>query len=142
IWDHTSGTYYRSAVHIGVGGQVILQMPSAPPINQWVHFAVTWDGSNLIMYIDGVVFASLVATNNWPTLSENANVFILSSKGPQYYINGSVANVGVWSSCITSNDVLSLYTGIDQTTVEAGTQIFYDPLMTGVTTPVGPTLTN
>lgn len=144
IWDHTLSTYYRAAVHINSNAlpPTVLNMPTAPPINQWIHIGVTFDGTTLSMYLNGRLLTSS-GVNGAPNPSQgDPNIWILGAKGPQFYMDGSIGDVGVWSVCLSAGEVLSLFTGTSPTTVQAGSQLFFDPLNTGVATPVGPTLTN
>jgi hypothetical protein len=77
---------------------------STPPTNTWHHIVGTYDGSNLIFYLNGVLTASagIVATPNQN--SDNLNVI-----QPDYPINGRLANARVYNRALTATEVLQNY---------------------------------
>lgn len=75
----------------------------------WSHLAVTADGSNMYLYLNG----SQIATSAVSTLgSENIDFFIGAinyGAGIQRYFNGSIDEVGIWSRALSGAEVTQLY---------------------------------
>jgi hypothetical protein len=79
----------------------------SPVLNTWNHLVITWDGTTLKGYINGVVTS--VPQTVVPV--SNVNDFVL---GYNYatsgaYFNGRIDEVGVWSRALTASEVTSLY---------------------------------
>jgi hypothetical protein len=75
----------------------------------WVHVVVTWDTSNLRMYINGVEETPVAVTGN---AANFATAFTfgkrLYSGSPTWYA-GSLDELGVWSRALSSDEVKYLY---------------------------------
>lgn len=81
--------------------------------NTWHHIIVTWDNTKLVLYIDGVAkvtkSATTTATNK--VVSDNINI------GGNIYkfgsnvsgLNGKIALVKIYDSCLSAADVADLY---------------------------------
>ena len=81
--------------------------------NAWHHIIVTWDNTKLVLYIDGVAkvtrSATTTATNK--IVSDNINI------GGNIYkfgsnvsgLNGKIALVKLYDSCLSATDVSDLY---------------------------------
>jgi subtilisin-like proprotein convertase family protein len=84
------------------------------PINQFTHLAGTWDGSNLRIYINGVLDATL-ATPSAPRLS-TAGFYIggFNSRGAEglaigQYLNGTIDEIGYFNVALDATNIAAIY---------------------------------
>jgi len=67
----TAGGKLRFAIARN-GAEQILEAPSALPVGQWCHVAVTLDGARGVLYLDGAPVASgAITTRPWELLARN-----------------------------------------------------------------------
>jgi hypothetical protein len=78
------------------------------PLNQWVHVAGTWDGSNTRLYINGILDKTTSVTG---TISTNSIAVTVGSSHnrPAYTINGYINEARIYSTALSANDILDLY---------------------------------
>ncbi len=77
------------------------------PLTTWTHFAGVWDGTNWIIYKNGISFAS-VAGGAPPTLANNLGIGAITGGGR--YWNGYIDSVRMQSRALNANEMLQLYT--------------------------------
>jgi fibronectin type 3 domain-containing protein len=111
--DRMQGSYYLSAnrdtfhFYIGANGvdQVYAATPSLIETNRWYHVAGTYDGSNVKIYVDGVLRgttpASSIATGNTGLLTLGYH----NMTGWEYYLGGSMGEVRIWSTARTESEI-------------------------------------
>ncbi len=93
----------------GPGGEQQINAPYALPTNSWVHVAVTLDGSNGILYLDGTP----VATNNsltirpWQTTPHNNNLG-KSQFAADPLFNGRMASFRIFGRALTAAEIQDL----------------------------------
>jgi hypothetical protein len=91
---------------------------------------VTNSSGGLSLYLDGNLIAESSAGDSWPTTT-NAQVGAGHTSAGWSYFTGSIADVGAWSSALTSSAVSSLYatsSAINQWGVYAATTNADGPL--------------
>ena len=96
----------------------------------WHHLVVTYDQSALKVYIDG----NLEATPSLPSsnYATSSGLTIGSWSDNNRYFNGSIDEVGIWNTALTSTQVQSIYdaTGTnltkDLTTVSGSNLIYWN----------------
>lgn len=93
---------------IGATNESVTDTGNALPANTWSHLAATYDGSDLALYVDGVLADSTAAsgaisTNNflW-TIGRNAD----ASSG---HFAGRVDEVKIYSTALSANEVEAEY---------------------------------
>jgi len=75
----------------------------------WEHWAITYDGTNVVGYKNGAQVATGAETLN--TGGGTATpLYIGSSPTPDTYLTGSVDSVSVYSAALTSAEISALYT--------------------------------
>ena len=82
---------------------------------QWHHICLTFDNSTTttIVYEDGISVTSNTTTGG--TLNPTATNLWISSGGATLYNSGSISNVSVWNTALTSAQVTEIYSeGIPQ----------------------------
>ncbi|HVR84744.1 MAG TPA: LamG domain-containing protein [Planctomycetota bacterium] len=93
----------RTATDYMVGNQVI-------PTGVWTHLAVVYDGTNKVIYINGVQDATQVATV--VPASSTADLHVGKDDWARNYY-GNVDEVKLFNGALTATEVLELYDGID-----------------------------
>ena len=82
-------------------------------LNTWQMQTVTYDASETMMklYVDGV----LIGNDNSNTLTANDNEPLRIGAGatnqdtPKYWFNGKIDEVAIWSSTLSSDEIVQLY---------------------------------
>ena len=107
------------------GGSFQFHYGNALPINQWVHFAVTYTaGGNLQTYINGVLDETVAfvtpLTNTYPLNLGRVTTFTTD------YLNGNMDEVSVWSRVLSAAEISAMFSDgglpADQTSLVA----YYD----------------
>ena len=105
-----TGTY-RTAAYAGVtlnGTEYVLQ-PTSPAsnINTWVYFVVTRQGGTMTLYRNGVQIAQ--RTDLPATATANLNGDIGDQANGNYYLNGRIDDVAIYTSALSASTIASHY---------------------------------
>jgi hypothetical protein len=88
------------------GAQTVTTSLSTISLNTW-HFAVvTYDGSTLRLYLDGVLQGSIPVSSS---ITVNSNMYVGSEGWATSYGNYEISNLQVYSSALSANSVKALY---------------------------------
>jgi len=83
--------------------------------NEWYHLAATWDGTNLKLYINGLLDTTQAASNATGTIQNNSNTLRIGNNGGSGYANAIVNNTSIFNEALTSTEVMKLYSnGVPQ----------------------------
>jgi len=100
-----TGTTVRARIDTGVTANY-----DASPytVGQWEHVGLTYDGSNLDIYINGAVAASHpksgdIIASNQETIIGNVNT------ADSRYFNGKIDNVMIYDRALTSQEIQQIY---------------------------------
>jgi hypothetical protein len=74
-------------------------------IAQWHHYAATYDGANMRIWIDGVNVASMAQTG---AIASNANPLYFGRNGTTY-IKAQMDEMRLYNAALTSTDIANLY---------------------------------
>lgn len=78
-------------------------------LNQWKNLIVTFDGTNLKYYVNGV----LEGNSNAIFTQNNRNIFIGARQfhlnGPDFFFDGKIDDVGLWNRALTPQEVSQLF---------------------------------
>lgn len=86
-----------------------------PTVHHWHHIALTYDGSNIKLYVNGVIDSNVTSS---PTITQSSTPFTIASGSNGYH--GRVDDVRISNEALTSTEIASLFTaGI------SGSQIAY-----------------
>jgi len=113
----------------GSGGWVSIQNNVGIVTNQWYHIVSTWDGSNIKMYVDGVLQTNTASVSQ---IVYSIDISATIGKYATSYFNGSIDEVAVWNTALTSTQVSEIYnaTGTnltkDLTTVSGSNLIYWN----------------
>lgn len=110
IFNQTSVTGFIVGSN-GTGGEsTVTNTPLA--LNQWHHITMTYDGSQIKLFLNGV----LTSTQNYTgamNISGNSAISIGESNqanGYWYHTDGKIDNVGIWNRALTISEIQQLYT--------------------------------
>jgi len=100
-------------------------------INQWTHIAGTYNGSNIIVYINGVQSNSVSPTGTYG--GDTSNWGIGATSGGSTPFNGSIDEVRIWNRSMSADEVWAIYNmgaagGVeisDCTTLDTANQYYF-----------------
>jgi Concanavalin A-like lectin/glucanases superfamily len=73
------------------------------------HYAITWDGTTAILYVNGASNNSVAGGGNTFFTSTTTTFTIGKNEGSGGFMNGSTDEVGLWSRALSSAEISSLY---------------------------------
>jgi len=112
--DHEIRTFFKAA---NTATSVNTTNSGSWNANQWYHFCATYDGTDIKIYLNGVLQATTAhaAGGNLQTVTSsvfNIGTFVLPPENPNgsttHY--GGLQNVRVYNRALTSTEILELYT--------------------------------
>ena len=88
------------------GTDITVCQPSPLPINTWTHLAVTYNGSTLTLYRNGVA----VATSNVSgTLSPTTGTLQIGASQFGEYFKGLIDEVRIYNRALSDTEIQALY---------------------------------
>jgi len=78
-------------------------------INTWQHLAMTYDGTTLRVYRNGVLNNSVAATGSFSNTSVPFNMGNIPFISQNFRLNGSLDEVGLWSRALTAAQINCMY---------------------------------
>jgi len=113
--------------HVFNVGTVSANLPTA---GFWHHVAGSYDGSKLLLWIDGALAGNVAATGAIPTTADNLFIATKNNAAPAGngdYFNGTIDDVRIYSRALTNADVAFL-AGVNPIAlfdnIESGTGVF------------------
>ncbi|MDQ8203518.1 family 43 glycosylhydrolase [Pelagicoccus sp. SDUM812003] len=104
-----AGGVARFAMTIGSGEQLI-NGPEALPIGEWVHVAVTLQGSTGILYVNGEEVGRNEEMSITPQdLGVTTQNYIGKSQWPDPHLDGKVDDLRIYSNAFDADGVLALF---------------------------------
>jgi hypothetical protein len=100
----SGGTLHAEVWPVGGGdsGWKLINGTTAISANTWTHVTVSWDGSNAILYVNGIVDPSSMSSGN-VTGSENLYLGMSSIYGQHF--SGTMDEVRIWSRPLCQPEV-------------------------------------
>lgn len=141
-WNHPDAATYKAAYHRNSDGTYALcQYPGTPPSGSWHHVAAIFNGtSTLTLYFDGVAVNSVAASAM--TLAGGNPVLTVLAWFSGGFDDASVAQLTFWTVALQASDILSIFNGVDPTTIQNSSIISHSLLNTASITDIGPALVN
>jgi hypothetical protein len=86
-------------------GRVNLNTSLPPTDGSWTHLALVFDGTSLVFYHNGIVAGSTTFSSR--TLNQNTDALNIGKRvgTNQYLFNGSIDEVGVYTSALSAGEV-------------------------------------
>ncbi len=105
----------KNAFMFGLGNNIIAvqgwasdySSPLIYTVGQWLHAVCTYDGTNIKIYVDGVLIGS--GTNTlWNT---NGTEFYFGARPSQgnSFFPGQLDDIGIWNRVLTQQEITALY---------------------------------
>ncbi|MBT7142511.1 MAG: T9SS type A sorting domain-containing protein [Bacteroidetes bacterium] len=100
--DDTQFGFYKNGSSYGSGYNM--------PNSEWHHLAVTWTGSNIIFYVNGIKQNEHTGVSS-STITSGYNLQ-LGRRGDYgaYYLNGNIIEVKIWNIARTQQEIISTMT--------------------------------
>jgi len=84
------------------------------PTNQWNSYIITYDGTDLIFYLNGQQNSTQAVSSNLQTNGNGGQIGNQQFATGRFY-NGSISNASIWNTALTSAQVSEIYSeGIPQ----------------------------
>jgi hypothetical protein len=80
------------------------------PLNTWYHAAATYDGSRMLLYLNGTEVGS-IAKSGSVSRGRTASVNIGRSPDGSNYLSGAIDDVRIYSSALTQEEIAALLSG-------------------------------
>ncbi|MDP6703958.1 MAG: LamG domain-containing protein, partial [archaeon] len=81
----------------------------ALPSNEWIFITFTFTGSDLNLYVDGVLNQSVTPLSALSIASSTNDLYIGSAAGSSSFFNGSIDDLAVWDSALSQSDITTIY---------------------------------
>jgi hypothetical protein len=95
-------------------------------LNTWNHFVLTYNGSTLTLYHDGTSASSIPANGTISSTSEAFNIGLTPFSGNNFYFQGRMDDLGLWSRALSSSEVSTLYNACGPDLSDSTLQLSYD----------------
>ncbi len=82
------------------------------PINTWTHVAITYNGANLLLYINGTLNNSAVATGTPWASTEKIYIGSDPGCGGRLAFNGRMDEFQIWNTVRSVQDIVASYNGL------------------------------
>jgi hypothetical protein len=107
--NSVSGVMRFAITTSGSGGEQVIDAPIALPTNQWCHVAVTLDGSQGLLYLNGnpVATNSSLTIRPWQTLA-SSNYIGKSQYAADPYFNGEIASFRIFGRALSGAEIHDL----------------------------------
>lgn len=93
-------------------------------INTWQHLALTYDGSMLRYYRNGIMLGSITATGNIANITDTFYMGGVPFAGAMFNLIGKLDEVSLWNKTLSQSEISCIYnSGVDST--DANLQLLY-----------------
>ena len=97
----------RAILNTG-GADVTVQGAAAPAVNQWVHLALVYDGTEARIYLDGKLDGTMSLSG---AITESNNELRIGRGEPAGYLQGMIDDVRLYNHALTETELQSAMTG-------------------------------
>ena len=88
------------------GNRVVKDTNVGFVINKWFHLAITYDGSNINLYVNGTLQDSQPTTGN---IRSSGTGILLGEYSNNYWFNGTIDSVRIFNQALTPDQIDHLY---------------------------------
>jgi hypothetical protein len=106
--DYTLYITSTNGILFGIFGGANAQLTSAIGLNAWHHVAATYDGSQMLIYLDGTQVASAANTMAIPTSSDHLGIGAGLIFGDQHFA-GALDEMRVYNRALSSSEIAALF---------------------------------
>jgi hypothetical protein len=107
---YQSPTYWDLRTYCGQGTTTAAEAigTTVPAIGSWTHLAVSWDGTNASLYVNGVLEASAVSATDPAYLPGASGGFCAGARADKaFYFPGSVSGAAIYNRVLTPTEIQS-----------------------------------
>ena len=90
----------------GSSGWAIAESNGTVVSNSWQHLCATWDGSTIIMYLNGQAQTTTASASQIVYSADTETIIGEYAAG---YFQGSISNVATWDVALTSTEITEVY---------------------------------
>lgn len=94
-------------------------------LNTWQHFLFVYDGTTISLYHNGVLGGTAPASGSFQTTSDPFYVGMLPYQNTQFFTNGILDDVALWSSALTQADAQCLYNANALNLINPSLELYY-----------------
>ncbi|MFM2214079.1 MAG: hypothetical protein RL427_1342 [Bacteroidota bacterium] len=80
--------------------------------NTWTNLTVTYDGSNVNFYRNGILFSTFPQTGNTPTNTNPVRIGINSLLNNANTMSGKIDDIGIWNRALSQQEITAMYNGV------------------------------
>lgn len=84
-------------------------------VGVWYHVAAVADGTNILLYVDGVPDGSTACGNTYAAYATNPNIFVgghgTRTDTTTRYIDGAIEDVAIWTEALTAAQIKAIAAG-------------------------------
>lgn len=110
--SYTSGDKVALRINTNLGYVTLLGGTTVWPNTGWYHFAATWDGDNMIVYLNGVSDGTGNRTGTLDDSNLAMGIGGSTTSGTRRF-TGLVDEVGIWSRALDGDEIAELYNSDD-----------------------------
>jgi Concanavalin A-like lectin/glucanases superfamily len=114
-------------IHFTLGGasEKTVVSPGTLLLDTWYHVAATYDGTTMLLYLNGIQVASTAFTSSGLFGStDGVQLGTLDISSSHSYFNGTVDEAAVWAEALTADEIALLASAVDTGAVGDGDQVF------------------
>lgn len=127
--------FYELFVSSGASNNYLsVNNSSFPPINSWHHMGMTYDGTTLTGYLDGISQGSSSSLSSIGSPVIGTQIGFGAARPPagqgvpSDFLNGELAESAVWSACLSTGEMAGLASGVSTSQVRPRSLVGYWPL--------------
>ncbi|MFC1534682.1 LamG-like jellyroll fold domain-containing protein, partial [Thermodesulfobacteriota bacterium] len=110
--DNGGGVYsldiYPGSVRAVLDNVPQVNGTSAIQANQWQHIAMTWDGTTVTVYYNGVAENNTAYAGPIPTSNGDLEIGVYSGGAPIPYFDGAIDDVRIYNRALSNTEIQSL----------------------------------
>lgn len=110
-----NGKKIAQAIVGRMGGTVkFVESPQQVELGKWIHLSSVYDGSELKLFINGVLSIKSSATDNYLLGYNSEKLYIGKNPkyGYEYFFNGFIDDVRIYNTPLSDTEVYELYSGV------------------------------
>lgn len=107
----TLNNYNQVRAHVWTpGGLLTVASSSSVELNTWAHFAMTYDGSSLNVYVNGVLAGTIAGSGNILTTTQPVRIGGGAPPGaPPYQFGGQIDEVTLYGRALIASEIQKIY---------------------------------
>jgi hypothetical protein len=121
---HFTATSVEARFRNGAGVNYDIVAPVLT-LNTWVHLALTYDGTTLSLYKNGVLNTSVPASGNISNSTVDFLIGNLLYNNTNYYLSGKVDEVSFWNRALQPSELACIASNGIDTTTATGLKLYY-----------------